>query len=125
MAWTSGVHGLSSAAAIAISHHPMASSHAKLDGVMLFGFISAIATATCYLHRHDGRIGMLTFAASLAATGVYGFIEGAWPLGMLEAAWAIEAARRGLQTKTRNRVPRFVPDLASRQDKYREIFGSN
>jgi hypothetical protein len=130
MAWSSGMHGLSAAAAAMASHHAAASSLAQLDSVMLFGFISAFATGVSYLYRRNSRAAMLTFAASLAATGVYGFIEGARPLGILEIAWAIDATRRGLRAKSlhpKRRPQRslFVPDLESRQARYREIFGSN
>jgi hypothetical protein len=128
MAWTSGIHGLSSAAFMSMSHH--ASTSAQFDGLMLFGVISAVATAGCYLHRHDGPIAMMTFAASLAASGAYGFAEGAWPLGMLETAWAIGAARRGLRSKAsgwKRRSPGalFLPDLESRQSRYGPTLGSN
>ncbi len=127
MAWTSGIHGMPSVAAIAVSHHAMVSPPTQVDGLMVFGCLSAVATAACYLRRHESRAAMLTFAAALAATGIYGFAEGAWPLGMLEVAWAFQAARRGLKSKNpwsaRHRL--FAPDLESRQSRYREVFGSN
>ena len=129
MACAAVIHRLSAAATFAASHHPLILSP-KLDTVMLFGFLAAFAVATCYLHRHDGRIGMFAFAASLAATGVYGFVEGVWPLGLLETAGALEAARRGLQMQGSKRKgvassSVFVADLEGRHARYREIFGSN
>jgi hypothetical protein len=125
MAWTSGVHGLSTAAAFA-SSHPAVAAHAQLDSMMLFGFVSAFATGASYFYRYRSRAAMLTFAVSLAATGAYGVFEGAWPLGVLELAWATKAAWRGLQRKLgRRRQPLFAPDLENRQARYRDVFGLN
>jgi hypothetical protein len=127
MACASAIHRLSPAAWFMAAHHAVPAP--PLDHVMLFGFLSVFAAGVCYLHRHDSRAAMLTFAASLAATGVYGFLEGAWPLGILETAWALGAARKGLQLQGksfgRKRQPAFAPDLASRQSRYKEIYGLN
>jgi hypothetical protein len=124
MAWSSGIHGLSSAAAIAISHRPAVPLHAQLDLLMLFGCVSVLATGVSYANRRRCPVAMLTFAASLAASALYGFVEGAWPLGM---ACAFHAFRRSLicdQLGWRRRRM-FVPDLESRQSRYRQVFGSN
>jgi hypothetical protein len=134
MAWSSGIHGVSSAALMLAARHPAIPPQAQIDGVMLFGMMSAIAVASCYLNRDRNQATMLAFAASLAAAGIYGFLEGAWPLGLLESFWAIDATRRGLLKQTdsmrrRHRGPAFVPDLKSRQSRYGsrygEVFGSN
>jgi hypothetical protein len=37
---------------------------------------------------------VLAFAASCALGSVYGFLQGAWPFGLVEAVWCIVAARR-------------------------------
>jgi hypothetical protein len=37
---------------------------------------------------------ILAFAAACALGSVYGFLQGAWPFGLLEAIWALVAARR-------------------------------
>ena len=127
MAFSSGVHGLTTAAEVAVSHHAVLASHAQLDTMMLFGCVSAVATGISYIFRSRSQAAMLTFAASLLATGVYGFIEGAWPLGVLQTAWAIETARRGMLSSNlrRRKKPAFSPDLAGRQARYREVYGSN
>jgi len=125
MAWTSGIHGLSAAAAFA-SRHPAVAAHAQLDTMMLFGFCSALATGASYFYRYRSRTAMLTFAASLAATGAYGFFEGVWPLGMLEVAWAIKAAGKALRRKSGSwRRPLFAANLESRQARYGDVFGLN
>jgi hypothetical protein len=124
MAYASEIHRLSAAAGFTAAHHAVPAP--PLNTVMLFGFLSVVAAAVCYLYRHDSRAAMFTFAASLAATGVYGFLEGAWPLGILETMWALGAARKGLQgNRFATRSPSFLPNLKSRQSRYREIYGSN
>jgi hypothetical protein len=37
---------------------------------------------------------ILAFAVSCALGSVYGFLQGAWPFGVVEAIWAAVAARR-------------------------------
>jgi hypothetical protein len=36
----------------------------------------------------------LGFAAACALGSIYGFLQGAWPFGLVEAVWAIVALRR-------------------------------
>jgi hypothetical protein len=40
------------------------------------------------------RIVRLAFAAACALGSVYGFLQGAWPFGLVEAIWAGVALRR-------------------------------
>ena len=40
---------------------------------------------------------MLAFAAACALASIYGFLQGAWPFGLVEAVWAIVALRRWMQ----------------------------
>ena len=37
---------------------------------------------------------VLAFSASCALGSVYGFLQGAWPFGLVEAVWSLVAARR-------------------------------
>jgi hypothetical protein len=127
MAWSSGIHGIAIAAQVAASHHPALASTAQFDAMMLFGCASVVAAGVSYRYRLRSRGAMLAFAASIAATGLYGFAEGAWPLGIFETAWAILTTRRALLglDPRRRRSPLFIPNLQSRQSRYREVYGSN
>ena len=42
--------------------------------------------------RNPGYI--LAFAAACALASVYGFLQGAWPFGVVEAIWAAVALKR-------------------------------
>lgn len=49
--------------------------------------------------RHNGFV--LAFACGCALSSVYGFLAGAWPFGVVEAIWALVAARRFFGRDTR------------------------
>lgn len=42
--------------------------------------------------RHSGFT--LAFACGCGLASLYGFLSGAWPFGVIEAIWALIAARR-------------------------------
>jgi len=43
---------------------------------------------------------ILAFSAACAMGSVYGFLQGAWPFGLVEIAWTIIAARRWWVTRS-------------------------
>ena len=59
-----------------------------------FGLFAVTAMLITYAleDRHHGFI--LAFAGSCALGSVYGFLQGAWPFGLVEAIWALVAVRR-------------------------------
>jgi len=42
---------------------------------------------------------VLAFAGGCAASSVYGFLQGAWPFGLVEIAWTVVAVRRWLRRR--------------------------
>ncbi|TML41208.1 MAG: hypothetical protein E6G27_08135 [Actinobacteria bacterium] len=60
-----------------------------LFGVVALGFMMAMYALE---RRHQGFV--LAFAAGCALSSVYGFLSGAWPFGVVEAAWAVIAVLR-------------------------------
>jgi hypothetical protein len=65
-----------------------------MDALTAFGLFAVSAMLVCYSleHRHIGFI--LGFAVSCLLGSTYGFLQGAWPFGAVEAIWAVVAARR-------------------------------
>ena len=65
-----------------------------MDALTAFGLFAVTAMLVTYAleDRHDGFV--LAFAGSCALGSVYGFLQGAWPFGLVEAIWALVAARR-------------------------------
>ena len=66
----------------------------RMDALTAFGLFAVTAMLVTYAleDRHHGFI--LAFAGSCALGSVYGFLQGAWPFGLVEAIWALVAARR-------------------------------
>jgi hypothetical protein len=48
----------------------------------------------CYALEGRGAGFILAFAAACALGSIYGFLQGAWPFGIVEAVWSVVAARR-------------------------------
>jgi hypothetical protein len=65
-----------------------------MDPLSLFGLLAVSAMLACYALEPRGRIYILGFAAACAAGSAYGFLQGAWPFGLVEAVWSLVALRR-------------------------------
>jgi hypothetical protein len=48
----------------------------------------------CYAFEDRSRWFILGFAGACLLGSAYGFLQGAWPFGVLEAVWSIVALRR-------------------------------
>ena len=48
----------------------------------------------CYALEDRGPRFVLGFAVACAMASAYGFLQGAWPFGLVEAVWAAVALRR-------------------------------
>ena len=59
-----------------------------------FGWFAVTAMLVCYACEHRSPWFVLAFALSCAMGSVYGFLQGAWPFGLVEAAWTAVALRR-------------------------------
>ncbi len=66
----------------------------SLDALTLFGLIAVIAMLVCYALEARSPWFVLAFAGACALGSVYGFLQGAWPFGLVEAIWALVALRR-------------------------------
>jgi hypothetical protein len=89
---------LASAAIPQIAHRA-AQPGPPMDCLMVFGFFSAVLTITCYFEQRRSRAGLLVFGLSLAAMSLYGFLDGAWPLGITESVWSIATLRRWIEER--------------------------
>jgi hypothetical protein len=65
-----------------------------MDALQLFGLFAVTAMLVCYALEDRDRLFILAFAAACALGSVYGFLQGAWPFGLIEAVWAVVALRR-------------------------------
>lgn len=64
------------------------------DPLTLFGLFAVTAMLVAYALEDKSPTFILAFAASCCLASVYGFLQGAWPFGVVEAIWAGVAAVR-------------------------------
>jgi hypothetical protein len=65
-----------------------------VDGLTWFGLLAVTAMLVCYALEHRSPWLVLAFAGACALASAYGFLQGAWPFGVVEAVWALVALRR-------------------------------
>ncbi len=65
-----------------------------MDLLTAFGLAAVTAMLVTYALEDRGAIFTLLFAFSCLAGSAYGFLQGAWPFGVVEAIWAGVAARK-------------------------------
>ena len=65
-----------------------------MDGLTLFGLFAVTAMLVCYALESRSPWFILAFAGACALGSVYGFLQGAWPFGLVEAVWSLVAVRR-------------------------------
>jgi hypothetical protein len=65
-----------------------------MDGLTLFGFLAVTAMLVCYAFERRSVWFILAFACACVLASLYGFLQGAWPFGLVEAIWAVVALQR-------------------------------
>jgi hypothetical protein len=65
-----------------------------MEGLTAFGLFAVTAMLVTYALEERSAWFILAFAGACALGSVYGFLQGAWPFGLIEAIWALVAARR-------------------------------
>lgn len=70
-----------------------------MDALTLFGLLAVGAMLACYALEHRSHWFVLAFAGSCGLGSAYGFLQGAWPFGLVEAVWSLVALRRWLLRK--------------------------
>ncbi|HXL98788.1 MAG TPA: hypothetical protein VN932_02585 [Rhizomicrobium sp.] len=59
-----------------------------------FGLFAVTAMLVTYALEDRSRWYTLAFAGACALGSLYGFLQGAWPFGLVEGVWALVAARK-------------------------------
>lgn len=65
-----------------------------MDDLSLFGLFAVGAMLVCYAFERRSAWFILGFAGACALGSAYGFLQGAWPFGIVEAIWAVVALMR-------------------------------
>ena len=62
-----------------------------MDGLTLFGLVAVSAMLATYALEARSPWFTLAFAGACGLGSAYGFLQGAWPFGLVEAVWAAVA----------------------------------
>jgi len=65
-----------------------------MDALTLFGLFAVTAMLAAYALEERSHWFTLAFAASCGLGSAYGFLQGAWPFGLVEAVWAFVALHK-------------------------------
>jgi hypothetical protein len=65
-----------------------------MDLLTLFGLVAVTAMLIFYAVEDRSPWFILAFAGACAMGSAYGFLQGAWPFGVVEAIWAGVAVYR-------------------------------
>jgi len=65
-----------------------------INALSLFGLFAVTLMLVCYALEDRSPWFVLGFALACALGSAYGFLQGAWPFGLVEALWAVVAANR-------------------------------
>ncbi len=70
-----------------------------MSWLTLFGLVAVTAMLVSYALEQRSHWYILAFAGACALGSVYGFLQGAWPFGLVEAIWSVVAMRRWWRSK--------------------------
>jgi hypothetical protein len=65
-----------------------------MDLLTLFGLFAVTAMLVTYALEDRSRWFVLAFTAACLLGSLYGFLQGAWPFGVIELIWSGVAFRR-------------------------------
>ena len=65
-----------------------------MNALSAFGLFAVTAMVLCYALEDRSPWFILGFAVSCVLGSIYGFLQGAWPFGLVEGIWSVIAARR-------------------------------
>jgi hypothetical protein len=65
-----------------------------MNSLAAFGLFAVTAMVVCYALENRSHWFVFGFAVSCALGSIYGFLQGAWPFGLVEAIWSIVAVRK-------------------------------
>jgi hypothetical protein len=72
-----------------------------MNRLTLFGLFAVTAMLITYALENRSRWFILAFSMACVLGSVYGFLQGAWPFGIVEGIWSVVALRRWWQAAPR------------------------
>jgi hypothetical protein len=65
-----------------------------MSALTAFGLFAVSAMLICYALEARSNGWILGFAGACLLGSIYGFLQGAWPFGLVEGVWSLVALRR-------------------------------
>ena len=78
-----------------------------MNALTLFGLVAVSLMLVCYALENRSPHFVLAFAWACVMASAYGFLQGAWPFGLVEGVWSVIALRRWWRRA--GRCPGFPP----------------
>ena len=72
-----------------------------MDWLTSFGLFAVTMMLVCYALEERSAFYALPFAIGCLLASIYGFLQGAWPFGVVEAIWSVVALRRWMRLSFR------------------------
>ena len=76
----------------------------RVNPLTVFGLFAVTAMLVCYALEKRSRWFILGFAGACALGSAYGFLQGAWPFGLVEIVWCAVALHRWWITRLTSRT---------------------
>ncbi len=74
----------------------------RFDATTVFGLVAvSLMLLFCALEAR-ANVFILAFAGACLMGSIYGFLQGAWPFGLVEAIWSAVALRRWFANRRRS-----------------------
>jgi len=74
-----------------------------MNPLSIFGLFAVTAMLLFYALEKRSHWFILGFAGACVLGSAYGFLQGAWPFGLVEGVWAVVAVRRWWVASARDR----------------------
>ena len=102
-----------------------------MDVAMVFGFFGSFLTVVLWIYRRQSRAYALALAVCLAAMSAYGFVCGAWALGVVVGVCCVAAIQQWREekrvgqrkTRTWRRIEESRPQQWNSESRISRMFG--
>ncbi|HZD93188.1 MAG TPA: hypothetical protein VE133_02980 [Candidatus Sulfotelmatobacter sp.] len=71
-----------------------------MNALTAFGLVTVTAMLVFYALERRSPWFIFAFALACVLASVYGFLQGAWPFGVVELVWSVVALRRWWLVRT-------------------------
>ena len=70
-----------------------------MNALTAFGLFAVTAMLVCYALESRSPWWTLGFAGACLLGSIYGFLQGAWPFGLVEGVWTLVALRKWARSR--------------------------